>query len=271
MMVLCKICNSEMRWVFLTRILGKYDVNYFFCRECGFLCTEQPYWLAEAYTDAIVMSDTGTVSRTILVARKLATALYFCLPDHGQGKWLDYAGGYGTLTRLMRDYGFDFYWSDKYSANLFARGFELPEGAKCVGITAVEAIEHSEDPHSFIGTILEQTGANYFLFTTELFAGEPLAPEAWWYYGLNSGQHISLFQARTLSKLAANLGCHYYSLGGLHLFSKTPVKAGLWRFVTGKSSVFLMPIVRRFLSSKLVSDHLELATRLSKVQTADRS
>lgn len=269
--MLCKICRSEMEQAFRARILGKYDISYFFCRECGFLCTEQPYWLGEAYTDAIVASDTGTVSRTILIARKLAAALYFCLPGHGQGKWLDYAGGYGTLTRLMRDYGFDFYWSDKYSTNLYARGFELPEGAKCVGVTAVEAVEHAEDPRDFIGNVLEKTGANYFLFSTELFAGEPPATDAWWYYGLNTGQHISLFQGRTLSKLAASLAYCYYDLGGLHLFSRTPVNAGLLRFAIGKASILLMPLARRRLSSKLVSDHLELAKRQAEAQAANRS
>ncbi len=38
--------------------------------------------------------------------------------------FLDYAGGYGVFTRLMRDIGFDFYWHDPYTQNLFANGFE---------------------------------------------------------------------------------------------------------------------------------------------------
>ncbi len=269
--MLCKICDAEMDQAFRARIVGKYDITYFFCRACGFLCTERPYWLGEAYTDAIVASDTGTVSRTIAVARKLAVALYFCLPGNGQGRWLDHAGGYGALTRLMRDYGFDFYWSDKYSTNLYARGFELPKGAQCVGVTAIEAVEHAEDPRGFIGAVLEQTSADYFFFTTETFSGEPPAPDAWWYYGFNTGQHLSLFQTRTLSKLAASLNCHYYDLSGLHLFSKTPINGNFLRIITGKASIFLSPIVRRRLSSKLVSDHLELVKRMSEAQAANRS
>lgn len=259
--MLCRICRAEMEPAFRARILGKYDIGYFFCCDCGFLCTEQPYWLDEAYAEAIVATDTGAVSRTVRVARKLASALYFCVHNHGHGKWLDYAGGYGTLTRLMRDYGFDFYWSDRYARNLYARGFELPEGGQCVGVTAVEAVEHAEDPRSFITTVLEQTGASYFLFTTEIFNGTPPAPDAWWYYGFNAGQHISLFQARTLSRLAESIGYRYYNLNEVHLFSKTSVDVMRWRLATGKASAVLTPIVCRHLKSKIVSDRLELIQR----------
>jgi hypothetical protein len=257
----CKICTSEMTREFGARILGKYDIAYFSCAECGFLCTEKPYWLDESYTDAIVASDTGVVSRNVNIARRLAAVIYFMFPNHGCGQWLDFAGGYGMLTRMMRDFGFDFYWSDKYSQNLYARGFEAADDITCVGATAFEAIEHSENPKSFVEDILAQTRADSFVFTTELFAGKPPAPGSWWYYGLNTGQHISFFQEKTLQKLADQLGFHYYRAGNFHFYSRRPVNRTLFRFLTGRVSALLAPVIRRLQPSRLEPDHRWLAGR----------
>jgi len=80
-----------------------------------------PYWLDEAYGDAISVLDTGLIQRNLHIAERLAPLLYF-LFDH-KAPYLDVAGGYGMLVRLMRDIGFDFYWSDKYCRNLFAECF----------------------------------------------------------------------------------------------------------------------------------------------------
>jgi hypothetical protein len=37
------------------------------------------------------------------------------------GTFVDIGGGYGLLTRLMRDRGFDFYWKDPHCENIFAK------------------------------------------------------------------------------------------------------------------------------------------------------
>jgi hypothetical protein len=37
---------------------------------------------------------------------------------------VDCAGGYGILTRLLRDIGVDALWSDPFCQNLMALGFE---------------------------------------------------------------------------------------------------------------------------------------------------
>lgn len=102
--------------VFSAQVLGKYPADFERCASCGFLRIVNPHWLEEAYSGAIAATDTGLVARNIDVARKLAVFLYFVLPGRGAGRFLDVAGGYGMLTRLMRDYGFDFYWSDKQGA-----------------------------------------------------------------------------------------------------------------------------------------------------------
>ena len=122
----CKICTQQPKQIFKGKILNKYDINYFYCEHCGFLQTEEPYWLEEAYNESINVSDTGYMQRNINLSQKLTILLALFFDKNG--KFLDYAGGYGVFVRMMRDIGFDFYWDDKYTTNLFARGFEHKNG-----------------------------------------------------------------------------------------------------------------------------------------------
>ena len=119
-MVTCNICQNRSHKVFRHEVRGKYAVEYFLCDNCGFLQTESPFWIKEAYEDPINLSDTGYVTRNVYLSRRALIILYFLFDR--QARFLDYAGGYGILTRLMRDYGLDFLWSDEYTPNLFARG-----------------------------------------------------------------------------------------------------------------------------------------------------
>lgn len=82
--MICKICNTENETCFSGRILGKYDIKYYHCRNCDFVHTEEPYWLEEAYSRPINLSDTGYVVRNLFYAKRLtidANAFYTeCLP-----------------------------------------------------------------------------------------------------------------------------------------------------------------------------------------------
>ena len=256
--MICCICNSSMRFSFVAKILRKYSVSMFHCDDCGYICSEKPYWLSEAYEDSIVLSDTGIMARNIDISRRIASFLYFCVGNRGNGPWLDCAGGYGIFTRIMRDYGFDFYWSDKYSKNIVARGFDAPLGEKYSGITAIEAIEHTENPKIFVGDALASTGADFFVFTTETYEGSPPSPEDWWYYGFHSGQHISFFQVRTLRRLAKVFGFYYTSASNFHIFSRYPLSRLMVKFATGKVSGIAQFLIRRRLESKVVSDRLKM-------------
>lgn len=48
-----------MKPVFSDKILHKYTVQYYQCPQCEYLCTEEPYWLKEAYANPINDTDTG--------------------------------------------------------------------------------------------------------------------------------------------------------------------------------------------------------------------
>jgi hypothetical protein len=260
----CPVCSGPMKKRFTVDVLGKYPAQYESCDECGFLRAHDPHWLEEAYSDAIAAADTGLVSRNIAIASKLAGVLYWAFGERGQGRYLDVAGGYGMLTRLMRDLGFDFYWSDKYCRNLLAPGFEyLPSMGPCVVATAFEVFEHLTDPRAFVEETLALSGAQALVFTTELFEGDPPRPESWWYYAFATGQHIGFFQRRTLVRLGTELGLHFSSAHGIHVLSRQKLNQRLLRFATGRWATRLAPWwLRRSLKSKIASDHRAMMQKI---------
>lgn len=260
----CPICNGSMTACFTTQVLGKHQARFEVCTGCGFLRAHEPYWLHEAYSRAIAVADTGLVMRNVSLACKFAGALYWAMDERGNGCYLDAAGGYGMLVRLMRDLGFDFFWADKYCDNLLAAGFEFDASkGKCRAVTAVEVIEHLTDPGAFIEETLANTDAESFLFTTELYEGLPPQPGKWWYYSFATGQHIGFFQRRTLEVLAAKLGFRFASANGVHIFSKKPINHLLLYAVTNR---WIAPVsawwVRRQLGTKTVTDHETMLKRI---------
>ncbi len=215
----CKICNRKTQKIFNTKILKRYDIRYYYCDHCGFLQTEEPYWLKEAYKNPINTIDTGMLSRNIRLSEITAIIIYFLF--NKDGKFLDFAGGYGIFTRLMRDIGFSFYWYDPYSTNLLAKGFKLKDEKSKFGlVTTFEAFEHFVEPIKNIEKML-QFSDNIF-FSTELLPSPISRPEEWWYYGLEHGQHISFYSLETLNHLAQEYDMNLCSNNrNLHLLTKS--------------------------------------------------
>jgi hypothetical protein len=252
----CPICNSLGHPQFAAKVLGKYQAAFFLCGSCEFLWVDSPHWIEEAYSSAIADSDTGLVMRNLEISRKLSSLLYGGFGERGFGKYLDAAGGYGLLTRLMRDGGFNFYWQDKYCSNALARGFEYSKNmGQCEAVTAFEVLEHLSDPLSFIQESLRETGAKSFIFSTELYEGAPPNPNDWWYYSLKTGQHIGFFSKKTLDILAGKLGMTYLGVNGLHLFTKKSCSLTKIKIFTNKYFSYLVSCwAKYFLGSKTLSD-----------------
>jgi glycosyltransferase involved in cell wall biosynthesis len=218
----CKVCESDSFLLANAKVLGKYKVDYFQCSHCGFVQTEEPFWLQEAYSQAIASTDVGLVFRNLMFS-SLASKLIFNLFNH-EAKFLDYGGGYGLFVRLMRDNGFDFYWIDQFCENIFAKGFEFLERQdnqilNLEMITAFEVVEHLVNPVNEIREILKYS--RNFLFSTELLPDVGYHPDEWWYYSLDEGQHISLYTEKSLAIIAEKLNLNFYSNGSsLHLFTE---------------------------------------------------
>jgi SAM-dependent methyltransferase len=174
----CVVCHSYTKILFRSKVLEKYTVSYYKCLSCELIQTEKQYWTKEAYSSAIIDTDTGIMDRNLKLSK--ISAIIFLLFCDKKSKVLDYAGGYGIMTRLLRDIGLDCYRADKYAENIFARGFEIKIDEKFDLVTSFELFEHLENPVKEIGGIVKKFKPKALLFSTMLHNGNPL--KDWWYF-----------------------------------------------------------------------------------------
>lgn len=252
----CRICGGTAAASFRAMVLSKHLVSYFSCPTCGFHQTEKPYWLDEAYERPINLSDTGLVSRNVFFSQKISVILYFLFRH--QSRFLDYGGGYGLFTRLMRDIGFDFYWDDSLAENIFAQGFNGKESEQDYqAVTAIEVFEHFSDPRRDLRNILEMS--RNVVLSTELIDSNHLPSRDWWYYGFDHGQHVGFYSIRTMEYLARAHGLYFYTdRKRLHMFSVNPIGQARFRFLTAGSRRGLFQYVKRRMKSKTDEDSLRL-------------
>jgi len=229
---------------------GEYSVDYFRCGHCGFLQTERPFWLNEAYSESININDTGLVKRNIWLSNVAALLTFGLCPRNAKG--LDFAGGYGLFVRLMRDKGFDFYWEDRWTENLFAKGFEFERGDQADIVTCFEAFEHFEEPKVELGEMLRK-GRNV-LFSTQLLPEPVPEPEDWWYYDLENGQHIAFYTREALRELGHEFGLHMSTAWSVHMFSERKIPAPIFTAAVAGGRAGLDKLLRPWLRSRTQSD-----------------
>jgi len=250
----CPVCQATLTFAFKAKILRTHDISYFKCPNCELLKTEKPFWLNDAYKDAIIDADTGLVQRNILIAKKLSGLIYFLLDKNAL--YLDVAGGYGMLTRLMRDYGYNFYWSDPYCTNVLSRGFEVDAmlTRNFNALTCFEVLEHIENPIEFFQNLILDYKCENIIFSTELYDGK-VPDKLWWYYVFEEGQHISFYTKKTLNIISKKLGLNFYSKNGIHFFSKSKINKFKFILATGKLSSLISFFIRKKMNSLTISDH----------------
>lgn len=246
----CRLCNKETKEIFEANILLKYNIKYFICSNCNLLQTETPYWLKEAYTESINDTDVGLLERNLQLAEKVKVLLYYFFDK--DAKFLDYAGGYGIFTRIMRDIGYDFYWHDPYTENLFAKGFEYNNETNYELVTTFESFEHFVNPLEEIEKIINIS--KNIIFSTTIVPQPIPHPNQWWYYGLEHGQHVALYSKSTLNFIAKEMGVNYYSCSkNLHLFSEKKINKFFFDLLFKKSRYFAKK-VNKNMKSKTFED-----------------
>ena len=266
-----KITGGPTEVLFSAKVLNKYMVTYYRCTETGFIQTEDPYWLKEAYSSAITKLDVGLVYRNEMLRNLCLKLISSCFD--GSKRFLDYAGGYGMFTRMMRDKGYDFYHTDIYCENLFSEYFDIadcPQQRDFEMVTAFEVFEHMVNPLEEIKRITELS--DHIFFTTEIQPAGISEISDWRYFVPETGQHISLYTLSSLEYIAKKLGFYFCSDGaGNHLFTKDKLTFNPF---TEKKEPYLIRVLRRKLNrydrntmerqSLLLKDFSAILGRLNK-------
>jgi len=218
----CPLCGASSTTDFGSGVvLGTRPVTYRRCERCGSVSLPSPDWLDEAYSSAINTLDVGLLERCVQLA-SVTTAVLTAERLRG-GTFLDFAGGYGTLTRMMRDRGYDFRHVDPYCENLFAQGYDGDLDRRYDLVTAVEVLEHLADPVSELGPVAECT--DLMLVTTQVLPVPAPAPGTWDYFAEDTGQHITFSTVAGLEALAGRLGMKVTTAGRLvHVFHRRPLR-----------------------------------------------
>jgi hypothetical protein len=237
----CRVCSMPTVLFDEACLLKKYHVQYFRCTACGFIQTEAPYWLEEAYSSAIVNSDVGIMQRNLLNREVTSAILNLLYPL--TTKAMDFGGGHGLLVRLMRDSGFNFFWYDRHANNDYARGFEYQPGLTYDFLTAFEVLEHLPNP---IADLSRMMSLSQNVFVSTLLVPEPAPRVAdWWYYGPSTGQHIAFYTTESLRLLAKRFDRSLLSNGSYHLFTKEPKNNFLFQLATKSPTARILNQFRR--------------------------
>lgn len=219
----CRLCDHLCIFQFSRKILNKYDIAYYECTHCHSLQTEEPFWLNEAYEEDAEKYDTGKASRTLDNFLNLPS-LFNLLNIKQELTSVDWGGGGGLLTRLLRDVGYNFYCYDLHLKSEFAHGFQWKaQTSKVQVVTAFEVVEHFSDPTVEWKKIFA-LNPDFLICTTEIYRKQK---EEWFYLSPLNGQHIFFYSEIALAIIAESFAYTVYNIGCYLIFCKTPLSSPL--------------------------------------------
>ena len=240
-------------------MLGSISAEYYQCTRCRLVQVDNPHWLEVAYSSDRIHADVGAVERCLSLRAPVQAIIqqYF----DADAQFLDYGGGEGLFVRLMRDRGFDFYWSDKYATNAYAKGFEATSDRSYELVTGFEMFEHLPNPKETVAEML--TLSDSILFSTELLPKSNPRPDEWWYYAPFGGQHITIYSIQSLRILAEMFDCRLATNNkSLHLLTrKRRIGSRTFNLITDPRIASAINRVRRR-PSLIRQDFAMLAKRL---------
>ena len=256
----CRLCHhNSLDDLFSEKVLNKYTVKYFICKECKSIQSDEPFWLEESYRESINISDTGIVQRNISLSKVISLLLILLNLVNKKRTFLDFGGGYGIFTRLMRDVGFDYYWEDSFSKNLLARGFE-GEASHYDLITCFEVFEHLPNPKEVIIKLTSKSDA--VVFTTLLYGKTPPDSKKWEYYSFSHGQHIHFYNINTLKYIAKDVGLNLLTDGkNIHILSKRKIPKYYLFFSKVLYKLGMFYFFKKIISSKTIEDSIVMKNK----------
>jgi SAM-dependent methyltransferase len=204
-------------------------IYYALCPHCGFCFAPAiTQWTPEQFTELIYNQDYVQFDPDCIENRpKGNAALLMKLFDQRFDgcKHLDYGGGDGLMSQILREAHWDSVSYDPYRDTAPDKvqrgGFDL--------ITAFEVFEHVPDPQQLMAHLRSLLAPHGLVLFSTLLSDTHIAPSErlhWWYAAPRNG-HISLFSEKSLRTLAGQYGWHLGSFSsGMHLlYTQVPTWA----------------------------------------------
>jgi len=215
-------CCEEVRGSYLA--LSGIPVYYFLCDNCDFcFAPEICAWSLNEFETKIYNNDYVMVDPDYVDSRPRQNAanLVNRFADQKTAiRHLDYGGGDGMLSRLLREQGFDSVSYDPF----VDKQITTEELGKFNLITAFEVFEHVPSVNELtkqLVSLLSDEGI--ILFSTMLSDGHIKRHErlSWWYAAPRNG-HISLYSNQSLTVIAQQEQFAFGSFSdGFHAFWRT--------------------------------------------------
>ena len=202
----CRLCRAPATFLYTQTLLGRLPVRYWRCPRCDLIETDAPTWLDEAYQSALSALDTGALERSASMLRLTALLAAAVKLPH-DAACLDWGAGHGVFVRMARDAGMNFFGTDRYAQQLYARGYEADLSRRYTLVTAFEVWEHFVDVEEELARLFA-VAPDYVLVGTVLHEGP--AP-GWWYFMAETGQHVCFFSERTMRHVAERFGYEAYT------------------------------------------------------------
>jgi hypothetical protein len=224
--VKCPICGEAAEVKLHVDIHGRHKQPLFQCSVCCFSFFHQPDWLPQSFSAELNELDLGSVARCLSVA-DFVTATFSS--DRGTTRLLDWGGGDGLLTRLLRERGFDCVWHDPFVQPRYVGDSIYIEGDHTGIVVASEVFLHLTDPLYALRSLL---AISEVVVITAVVPPKQIEPN-WWYLMPESGQHVSFYPIVSLKELARLTGTqlssdrrffHVFSHRRLSIWTRTLIR-----------------------------------------------
>lgn len=192
-----KSCE-EMRGKFLP--LSGIPIYYYRCSACQFcFAPEFSSWQTEDYANHIYNEDYILVDPEYVDIRPQANAqgmISMLGAQKGQFRHLDYGGGSGLMSKLLRQEG----WNSSSYDPFVNDDIDPASLGQFDLITAYEVFEHVPDVRPLIQRLSNLLAPQGIILFSTMTSDESIVPGqrlSWWYAAPRNG-HISLFSKRSL-------------------------------------------------------------------------
>jgi len=237
--IACLICQGECETNFKVQIQNRHHSDLFSCTKCGFSFYPNQDWIKGSFSDELNSLDVGSVGRVMLACDFVSE--FINSEKLNDAYFLDYGGGYGLQTRIMRDRGFNFKNFDPHTQPLFSKYFTGEPSGRYDLVSLIEVSLHFENPVAEFTKLMEL--GDYLVFTS-VVPDKDFGPD-WWYVTGESGQHIAFYPLSSLQEIANQLGVLFSSDGKLfHVFHKKPLRVKTRILLRSRILIFAFAIVR---------------------------